>query len=500
MKKILIFLVMCLMLFVFAANGCMYDNLETVGENLNATPEQSAEPTQTNGVVGSSWPKDMQGLCEGLPAIQSGKLTESKISNTEQNIIGNTTYDMVPIYSVVQWLNSLEENGWYIMQNIACKAQKTIETQYETQSGVLTLTINEEINKEVWPDPVSAEFQYVFPVFKYSDVQTISLTDLANYETVYECTVDAFTDTDLTNYKNDLVAAGFKDLGFASNMHVLEKSPYEVEIIASMPWKILLCKHEIFPVPLPPWPEALPEAFARVLPLWQGPVESIEAYHNGYKIGVNHISLNAVRNWYNALAHYGWEGLSPDGTANHNEKGFVITEVDYDSTTGNFVFVIEEPGYDAQQSTPPPTQSAQGNTLQEDIGGMIEYEGYAYVLTSCLYDETDLEKGIMLEFGKNAVVADWTELKQNFSDNILELFRQTGVRENEDVWINYNDKAYYKQSRRYFMAYINGNKRSDFLIHDKWGDDLVWIGSWHGMRIRAMVKLPREEYYNMTGY
>ena len=100
--------------------------------------------------------------------------------------------------------------------------------------------------------------------------------------------------------------------------------------------------------------------------------------------------------------------------------------------------------------------------------------------------------GVLDEFGQYAKIADWAEITDLYGDDFTEFLEETGVRDDEDVWVQCDGNRFYGSTRHYFLAFINGDQRDDFMIHDQ-VDDIAWLGSWYDIELRVLVKVPSDQ-------
>jgi hypothetical protein len=135
----------------------------------------------------------------------------------------------------------------------------------------------------------------------------------------------------------------------------------------------------------------------------------------------------------------------------------------------------------------PDTSVSPSVELQEALGE--DSEPYRYVLTQGSYGETQVNTGIKSEFGEEARLADFAEIKSLSASDFPAFLDGVGVQVGEDVWVQYFGDEYFGDQRHYFLARVSGREREGFMIQDQVGDE-AWLGSWYGMQLRAMAKVP----------
>ena len=483
------FFVALLLVMVVALQGC-----DTNHDTSDDNDDESAEHT----VTATEWP-ETSFVCEALSLLPDGTLIDSDVTEDDEMCVYTASYSGLPLYTLLKWVAALEDEGWYLLWNGAYCGQYSIDMVYDSRTGKLTLTVTQDKTRAVWPEPIPADFDYVFPYFTYSELKSITEVKMDGYDLVFDCRFEPSDGAALESYMAELVDAGFNDLGYGGGTYVFEYGTASINITPDEDeWQLMLYRYTIYPVPLPPWPDELPEEYAAVLPLLWGNA-SIATEGGGYRITVPTVSLTMLSDWYASLPGHGWAKIWPDGAASNTGAGLAISSVAYDTLSETFTLFIAPPGVEATE--PPvsatasvmPTQAPSATPIV-GVHGMVEYDGWAYTLTSSMCSADMVDEWVKTEFGQNAEVADWTELKARFSGDIMGFLDGIGL-DHEDVWVNY-DGAAYLGAQHFYLAYIVGDFRNDFTIHDVWGENICWLGAIDQMYFRVLVKLPRDEYYD----
>jgi hypothetical protein len=118
----------------------------------------------------------------------------------------------------------------------------------------------------------------------------------------------------------------------------------------------------------------------------------------------------------------------------------------------------------------------------------VDGQRYVFMLTKEYYSEQDAAAGVAKEYGDGAKMADWNDIKSLFGGEIKKFLLSVGAVSNEGIWIAYNGSEY-DGTRHYFLAFIDGVTRDDFLKYDDMGDD-AWLGSWYDLSLRVFCKIP----------
>lgn len=115
-----------------------------------------------------------------------------------------------------------------------------------------------------------------------------------------------------------------------------------------------------------------------------------------------------------------------------------------------------------------------------------------YLLTQWKYAETsDLLTAVRNEYGSRAEIADWAEIKRQYSGKTGELIRELGlgIGQGESVLIQNNGKRYYSGSRHYFLTRFDGEVPSWYAVHDEIDGYTLVLGSWYDVEYRIIVKV-----------
>ncbi|PZC52343.1 hypothetical protein [Mesotoga sp. TolDC] len=115
-----------------------------------------------------------------------------------------------------------------------------------------------------------------------------------------------------------------------------------------------------------------------------------------------------------------------------------------------------------------------------------------YLLTRGKYEETsDLLTAVRNEYGPTAEIADWAEIKRQYSGKTEELIGELGlgIGQGESVLIQNNGKRYYGTTRHYFLTRFDGEVPSWYLVHDQIDSYTLVLGSWYDVEYRILAKI-----------
>ncbi len=139
----------------------------------------------------------------------------------------------------------------------------------------------------------------------------------------------------------------------------------------------------------------------------------------------------------------------------------------------------------AKIPTPPPGKSFEG-----------------YVLTSNRYrvEDVDLDAVVEDEFGLGATVADWQDIKSEFSGRVREFCKGVGLPNQRDTgnhhgaFVYNGGSRYYNcprwDGRHYFVTFFDGSLPGNYQVHDSIDNRTLCLGSWYRKEMEVLVKLP----------
>ena len=123
-------------------------------------------------------------------------------------------------------------------------------------------------------------------------------------------------------------------------------------------------------------------------------------------------------------------------------------------------------------------------------------DGYVYILTTQFYLETqDLNQAVIDEFGADALVADWNDLKSHFSGSIAVFLDGIGIysdSQSKAAFIKRNGQFIHSGSRHYVIRRFDGAVPGNWLVHDHIDNYTLCLGSWYNLNHRILAKYPLE--------
>ena len=242
-------------------------------------------------------------------------------------------------------------------------------------------------------------------------------------------------------------------------------------------------QHSIAAVPLPPWPDPIPNHLKQILPPVAAVID-VTGAEDGFLSAVEQVSIEDVHNFVRAAEeHYGWSVLSAQNEMIHDASGFGIRMLSFDADAGTWTLTI----FDA---TMPGTTLSPDTAETQPPDDTIGVTEFGYRVTQGRYGEQEAMMGVLEEYGQFAEMADWSDIKAMYGDDMTAFLDSAGVEIGNDVWVQY-DGYRFDGDRHYFLARPSG-PREGFLLYDQVGDE-AWLGSWHGIEMPVLVKVSADQ-------
>jgi hypothetical protein len=106
-------------------------------------------------------------------------------------------------------------------------------------------------------------------------------------------------------------------------------------------------------------------------------------------------------------------------------------------------------------------------------------------------DSEDFATALRAEFGAEARLADWEDLKRLHADDPRAWSDELGlVVGSPATWLQRGGQDRFDPKRRYFLDRFDGVKPTYYLAHDEFGGMTWALGSWYGDRLRFLAALP----------
>ncbi|MFH1311967.1 MAG: hypothetical protein ABIJ00_01955 [Candidatus Eisenbacteria bacterium] len=143
----------------------------------------------------------------------------------------------------------------------------------------------------------------------------------------------------------------------------------------------------------------------------------------------------------------------------------------------------------------PSTETLSSPSAKRSEPPLAVSQNWRYFLTVETYRGLDDYKAqINARYGPSAEVADWTEIKRHFGDNISRFLDDVGLEVSRDggALITRDGDPKYSSSRAYFLTRHGGNKPGYYLAHDQIGGHEASLGSWDTSQ-RVLVRTPERE-------
>lgn len=126
------------------------------------------------------------------------------------------------------------------------------------------------------------------------------------------------------------------------------------------------------------------------------------------------------------------------------------------------------------------------STKQQGSGGQsTESTKLVLAFTQKTCNEKMVLDTIRSEFGDQAKLADWTQLKQQYSDALPAELARLGLDDKEAAWVANEGLEFASGNRHYFIQRFDSNRPADFFAHDQVGT--ISLGSWYNMELPVLV-------------
>lgn len=262
-----------------------------------------------------------------------------------ETILGG--YTDVSLPELLKLAGKLEEERWYLTGDKALKDRRTLLVRYDMKTRCLLLELALDAAKNVWPDVLTPQLSCTTPAFTRGTFRSSAPKEIPNRVDCVQLIYENTTPKDVLAYTDLLVSSGYapqnaKDAGteYARSLTFIRLLYHEQKEQLD----ITVGQYLVFYVPLPPWPDPLPEQLKRVLPTVSAK-QNIDKVTSGYLAGVTDMPLFALCKFVNtAHQHYGWSALDDDAVMTHQEMNIRLEFLTFSTDTHRALFLIEGDG------------------------------------------------------------------------------------------------------------------------------------------------------------
>lgn len=106
-------------------------------------------------------------------------------------------------------------------------------------------------------------------------------------------------------------------------------------------------------------------------------------------------------------------------------------------------------------------------------------------------EQEDLPAVVKREFGPDATLADWEDIRRWHADDVLAFCDELELTVGENgCLVQRGGERIWQSPRHYFIGRWSGTKPAYYLAHEELGGFTLALASWYGFQMRALVQLP----------
>lgn len=294
-------------------------------------------------VTAENSPDVLQAL--DFPALfEEEKVPDDSVSREGTLETTLSEYPDVSLREVFTLAEKLEEDRWYFTRDQALRDKRSLLLRYDMLTRRLRLELTVDAGKAVWPDVLTPELACTTPafiggIFKDSAPQEI-LNRLDNVQLAY---VEVKPE-DVQAYEDLLTQSGYEPRKAEDNSTEYVKNLNFVRLLYHARrerLEITVGRYLTYFVPLPPWPDPLPQQLKRALPTVAAR-QSVDIVQAGYLATVTDISLFALYRFaHSAQQHYGWSALQNDAVMTHTGLQVQLAFLAWNTDAHRLLFLLE---------------------------------------------------------------------------------------------------------------------------------------------------------------
>jgi hypothetical protein len=296
-----------------------------------------------NTKQGDSTPDVLQTL--GFSALfEKGKEPRNSISQAGSLETILSAYADISLRGVMTLAQQLEEGRWYFTGDNALKDRRALLLRYDMKTRLLQLELTTDAGKAVWPDVLTPQLACTTPVFTDGTFVSSAPQEILNRVDSVQLVYEEVAPEDVRAYMDLLSQTGYapvntedKSTEYAHGFSFVRLDYHAREKLLD----ITVGQYLVFFVPLPPWPDPLPEQLKRLLPTMPAK-RNIDIAASGYLAAVMDLPLFALYSFvHSAQQHYGWSALQDDAVMTHSEPTLRLEFLAWNTDTHRLLFLLE---------------------------------------------------------------------------------------------------------------------------------------------------------------
>ncbi len=299
----------------------------------------NAQSTAQAGVI----PDVLQAL--GFPALfEEGKVPLDSLSREGSLETILSGYCDVSLPEVITLAEKLEEDRWYLTGDHALRDKRSLLLRFDLKTRRLTLELTIDAGKAVWPDVLTPQLACTTPVFTGGIYKDAAPQEIENRLDNVTLTYAQVKPDDALAYEALLAQEGYeqreaedKRTEYAKNLSFVRLGYRADEEMLD----ITVGRYLVYFVPLPPWPDKLPEQLRRTLPP-VAPRPVVDAVASGYLAMVTDMTLVSLYRFVNsAQRHYGWAMPGDNATMAHQTIPVQLEFLAWNTDTHRLIILLE---------------------------------------------------------------------------------------------------------------------------------------------------------------
>ena len=310
---------------------------------LDGTAENAQLAENSNDVV--------QAL--GFSALFEGEnMPDGNVSREDSLEKTTSAYTDISLREMLLLAQKLEEGRWYLTGDQALKNGSSLLLRYDLRTLQLRLELTKDSGKAVWPDVLTPQLAGTTPVFTGGTFKDSAPREILNRLDSVTLVYAEVLPEEVQAYEALLGQSGYEPRIAQDNSTEFAKGLNFVRLLYHANDErldITVGRYLVYFVPLPPWPDTLPEQLRRSLPP-VAPKPTVDVLTSGYLATVMDMPLFSLYRFvHGAQSHYGWSAFGDDAVMTHQTMPVRMEFLAWNTDTHRLIFLLDG---DAQVPAP----------------------------------------------------------------------------------------------------------------------------------------------------